>query len=622
VTAAPASRSLQAGPLTLELDDGGLRYVRLGDHEVLRRVYVAVRDARWTTIPFVLTALEVTETDGGFAVDLTAEHRQGPVHFRWTGTIRGDVRGTIRYEMNGEALAPFERNRIGICVLHPVDDCAGRPCRVEHADGTVAEERFPVLIAPHQPFMKVRALSHEIEPGLVAEVRFEGDVFETEDQRNWSDHSYKTYSTPLELPKPVRVEAGTRIKQAITLRLVPAALARGAPASRRSEISFGLLEQPAAPLPRLGTTLAPRATSLTSGEIALLDALRLAHLRVELVPSREDFGHAFALAAEAAAALALPLELAVWLGDADAELPLVAAALADRRPPLSAVLVLPLAREASPPAALARARAVFGPSVALAAGSNVHFTELNRNRAGVAGADLVLFPSSPQVHMTDDATLIENLASLPAIAETSRSFSETRPLGMSPVLLRPPPCPPPALGSEDLSSLPRYADARQAGLLAAGWTACHVGRAARAGLARVTYFQATGWRGLLPGVDPLPAELGGTAAVFPVYHVLADIGEMAAAGAEVLATRSSAPLQVDGIVLRAAGRVRLLLVNFTTVSQTVRLAPALIGALKRLGPELGDAIRAPDVFRAAPAEVSGEMLVLGPEQIVRVDSGE
>src|SRR4051794_871857 len=46
----PESLSLRAGPLSLRYEEGGLRYIRLGDREVLRRVYVAVRDRNWGTI--------------------------------------------------------------------------------------------------------------------------------------------------------------------------------------------------------------------------------------------------------------------------------------------------------------------------------------------------------------------------------------------------------------------------------------------------------------------------------------------------------------------------------------------------------------------------------------------
>ena len=60
-------------------------------------------------------------------------------------------------------------------------------------------------MSPHQPFLDIRAIRHEIAPGRALEVRFEGEWFEMEDQRNWSDASFKTYSTPLSraLPAPI-----------------------------------------------------------------------------------------------------------------------------------------------------------------------------------------------------------------------------------------------------------------------------------------------------------------------------------------------------------------------------------------------------------------------------------
>jgi hypothetical protein len=623
---APNRRTpLSAGPLTLELDDGGLRYVRLGDREVLRRVYVAVRDGNWVTIPWTVTELQVSAGDDAFSVDLAAEHRQGPVHYRWTGTIRGDAHGTVRFEMDGEALTTFKRNRIGICVLHPIETCAGQPCRVRHDDGSVEDGAFPRLVAPHQPFLGVRALSYEIEPGVVAEVQFEGDVFETEDQRNWADHSFKSYSTPIDLPRPVEVKAGTRIKQAITLRLVPGALARQAPSqSRATEIDFAVIDE-VAPLPALGTGLEARSEPLTARERARLASLNLQHLRAELVPSRDDFPAALAHAAASSVELGLPLELALWLtATPQSELESFARALADVRPRLSAVLLLPLDRDSSPPEALRLARTLL-PGVQIAGGSNVYFTELNRNRAPAAEADALFFPSCPTVHMMDDTTIAENLAPFPWIVETVRSFGGDRPLGLTPVLLRPPPSPPPRFGAEDLSALPRYVDVRQASLFAAGWAACHVGRVARAGFARATYFQTGGWRGLMYGEAgarlpaAFPSEPG---AVYPLYHVFADIAELA--GAQVLGTRSSVPIAVDGLALRREGRTRVLLANLTAEPRSVRLPAALAGGrLRRLeAGNLGLATRDPESFRQAPVqEEAPRILSLGPHELARIDVG-
>src|SRR5258707_15141553 len=84
----------------------------------------------------------------------------------------------------------------------------------------------------------MRAISHQVAPGVSAEVRFEGDIFEMEDQRNWTDASYKTYCTPLGLPFPAKVEKGARVKQAVTFTLTMQGAASRARVERRPEVTL------------------------------------------------------------------------------------------------------------------------------------------------------------------------------------------------------------------------------------------------------------------------------------------------------------------------------------------------------------------------------------------------
>ena len=42
---------LTAGPASLMLDGGDVRYYRVDGREILRRVYVAVRNEEWETLP-------------------------------------------------------------------------------------------------------------------------------------------------------------------------------------------------------------------------------------------------------------------------------------------------------------------------------------------------------------------------------------------------------------------------------------------------------------------------------------------------------------------------------------------------------------------------------------------
>ena len=49
---------------------------------------------------------------------------------------------------------------------------------------------------------------------------FNGETFEMEDQRNWTDASFKTYCTPLSLPYPIKI---IKILGGITGPIEPAA---------------------------------------------------------------------------------------------------------------------------------------------------------------------------------------------------------------------------------------------------------------------------------------------------------------------------------------------------------------------------------------------------------------
>jgi hypothetical protein len=90
--------------------------------------------------------------------------------------------------MDGEARSTFRRNRIGFCILHPAD-CAGVACRVTQVNGAVEETTFPQAISAHQPFFNIQSIAQRVTPTLWAEVQFSGDIFEMEDQRNWTDAS-------------------------------------------------------------------------------------------------------------------------------------------------------------------------------------------------------------------------------------------------------------------------------------------------------------------------------------------------------------------------------------------------------------------------------------------------
>ena len=144
-----AKTKLLAGTLVLAgLVTVGVTVLRSAEPDVV----AAATDA---TVPAVLANLQLDAGGDRFEVRFTAVHRGDPVWLDWKGRLEGTADGRVRFEMDGVARSTFLRNRIGLCVLHPVEECAGAGCAVETADGTSTGDAFPRLVSPHQPFLGV-----------------------------------------------------------------------------------------------------------------------------------------------------------------------------------------------------------------------------------------------------------------------------------------------------------------------------------------------------------------------------------------------------------------------------------------------------------------------------------
>lgn len=613
--ALPEPIALRAGPLTLVFEQGDVRQIRYGTQEVVQRVYAAVRDHNWGTVPMVMRDLRIERADASFQISYTAEHCAGAVHFRWQATIQGDTQGSIRFTMDGTAQRSFLRNRIGLCVLHPMHACAGISCTIEHTDGQIEQTRFPAQIAPHQPFLDVRALRYTVAPGCIAEVRCMGDTFETEDQRNWSDASFKTYSTPLSLPFPVEIAAGTVVRQEVLLTLEQAPGAMPDASDSRVPLSIrpggGALRLLDAPvigrLPGIGACLPGRGPSLTAREVGRLKTLQLASLRIDLALSEPNYPFILHRAVMDSDAIGAPLDIALFLsGNAAAELKRFRMQVEQVRPWVRSWLIFGCESKTTPPGLVALARdalAEFEPAARFGSGTNYYFTEFNRARPTPAEGDLVCYSLNPQVHAFDLRSLSENLEAQPAMVASARALSNARPVHIGPVTLRPRGNPDATGGDTALpGQLPQGVDPRQMSLFGAVWTLGSLARLAESDAASVTFYETIGWRGILETAagSPLPILFPSVpGSVFPLYHVLADVG--AYAGGELLALEIRDRSRTDALALRQADRIRLLVSNPTPQAQSVVLQGLADTVRLRCLDETTApaAMREPEAFRAA-----------------------
>src|SRR5690606_13365171 len=266
-------RKLRAGTLTCLYEYGNLRRIESFGAELIRMIYSAVRDENWTTLLYDISDEQIEEREQGFLISYTATYRHGDAAvFRATFTLEGRQDNVITVEMKGEVLAGFTRNRIGLCVLHP-RHLKGSSVEVTNSDGKSVKAMFSRLISPHQVLIDIRALKHNIGSKEVS-ITFEGDVFETEDQRNWMDASYKTYSTPLSIPFPVTVKVGDKVYNRVTVKVVETGDVE-VPSDKEATIATKFA------WPRIGYEK-NYARPLNDDEIGQLRTVPFDHYRVEL----------------------------------------------------------------------------------------------------------------------------------------------------------------------------------------------------------------------------------------------------------------------------------------------------------------------------------------------------
>jgi D-apionolactonase len=559
---------LRAGPLVALLDGIDLRYVRFHGAEAFRRVYVAVRDADWATIPGVVSDLHVERRPQSFLASFVVDHRDRAIDYTWRGRIEGAGDGTITYHMDGTANASFAYNRIGFCVLHPDGECAGQQYSGDGAAGPIGG-RLPEHVAPQSfenglylplvaPFS---SLTIGLRSGGSAHLECAGDLFEIEDQRNWTDASFKSYCTPMSLGFPHRTEDTQRFGQQVRLHVSgrtepPAAcdpeamitLRIGGPTGRR--------------LPAIGLGPTTTAKAPDSRQLELLRSLAPSHQRVEVhLDDPEWRAHAERLS-ELVRAVGCSVELAIFAGPDD-DVGAVAHVFAGL--PIARVLVLAAGAETATVAETTPASLVREASEQLApvlsgtpvgGGTDMYFCELNRTRPDPTAMEFIAYSIMPQEHATDELSLVETLSAQAETVRSAQRFAGGRPIVVSPVTL-----------------LPRWpvpaADPRQASQFIGAWTAGSIKYLAEGGADAVSYYEPTGPRGVVTD----------SAASTPAYDTLH--WAIAHAGAPMLECTSTDGHRVIGLALGDEhGLAEVLLANLTPERTECRLADVADGRIR------------------------------------------
>lgn len=401
-------RIIGSGKLSVAVAEGQARGLLFNGVEILRGLSAPVRDRNWGTIAADIDAEDVGD-------------RRYSCQFSEPG---GLFRGDFQVELQGESrftadfaitfAADTEINRAGFCLLHPIKGVAGEQMMILHSDGSSQATQFPQAISPTQPARDVVGLTHQIGP-VAIRIGMEGDVFEMEDQRNWSDASFKTYCRPLSRPYPFAVRAGEVIRQRVTIDVVPVP---GAEAEAVAPVVEDVI------LPQVLLAFEPGLASL-DGLAQFPHSPILARITPETTPDVLQ-----QLAGRTDVALELVYEALPGLRD------LASRCAAGLRPVRVAGLPSaylhsyqpegPWPTGPTPDDAVAVLREAF-PGVPVGGGSFTHFTEFNRCPPKI-DVDFLTFGNTAVVHAADDLSVMQTFEALPDIFASAQQAQPGKPL--------------------------------------------------------------------------------------------------------------------------------------------------------------------------------------------------
>jgi D-apionolactonase len=582
----PPTRRLSAGKLSVELENGQLRYVRLEGVEVLRGVAFLVRDENWGTYAPQIESFDVRETAESFTVAYRAVCSDQRQKLAFEARIAGSSDGSLVFAATATPLTDFVTNRAGFVVLHPAG-LAGQKLRVTHVDGSDEETHFPETISPSQPVFDIRALTHEAAPGLWATCRMEGDAFEMEDQRNWTDASYKTYVRPLALPWGYRLAKRSRHEQAVSLSF--SGRADSDRKDTRGEATINLGADLVTRMLDLGVAMPAEEAEETLDALLPLRAMRpsflICHvdLRDGVAVAKLD---AYRQASEAVSARVV-LEIVVPdEQDAAVSLGPVAKSVREAALSLDSVVVStasdlkswqPGAPRPEKPTVdeVARAARATFPGVKLGGGVLSTFTELNRKRPKVELFDYVTHTTCSIVHAADDRSVMETLETLPAIIGSTRAMIGDKAywVGPSAVGARSNPY------GKGLVNNPHNDrvcltndDPRQRGLFNAAWTLGYVAACSYGGVEALALGATTGPLGFIHrqrgAASPYFDSVKGLT-VYPAFHVLSGLSR--GCGLPLIEAPCSEPRSAAALAWLEGPRVVLWLANLTAGPMTIRM---------------------------------------------------
>ncbi len=499
---------LKCGDTILTYENGSLRTIKYCETEILNLVYAAVRDQKWNTIPSVMQNEIVVAGQDEFFIETDQNFKEAEIDFSAKTLIFAE-KHKISITFKGRANTSFLKNRIGLCLHIPIPETRGKKLIIGHPGASSSETIFPEVISPHQPAMNISFLEWSPSENIKTKITFRGEVFEMEDQRNWTDASYKLYGTPLAEKYPMIIDKGSEVHQVVVVELEGGDV-RAKHGGDKKSIRFEINGKRKA-MPEIGVSRSSQ-TKLEKRYAEKICGIRYSHYSAEIRMFDENWKDRIISARKEAALLNSVLELRLifswnfrqeleqFLNDQPAQVSRIRRIILFGQNHLSNESLLVYA--------LPKIREVL-PDTEVGGGTNAHFAELNRNRIKSKNLDFVCYSVCPQVHVTDDDPVMENAGAQKDTVESAKAIFNL-PVCIHAISLKQRFN---AVSTSEDGSFPQK-DLRQKELYAALWSFKSILALIESGTHSFNLFETVGDYGIIGSYS------NGRAEYFPVYYLL------------------------------------------------------------------------------------------------------
>ena len=397
----PDTRRVEHAGFTVDIARAAIRNLTYEGAQIIDLLYTAIRPQDWST----LTAdehSEETEISGEDCKITINDIYAGALHGKTILTLHPGGRFTVDYQLVG--LGKFEINRWGICFCLDTGDWMGSKVLADGDSYALSKEISPqrVIDGVTKGIFPAANILHFTAPDQRSlKVISASRLLEAEDQRNWTDNTYKIYSGSLAEPRPFLIDKGVSWQQRVECEVAPPAT----PAEDGSKI----VAKDIPSLPRIGLQFNSEPLLASDDLEKALFILDIDHIRVN-----EE-----SLSAQKIAAISkggLVLEAALLSSNSGDELAREVEHLSSRIPAGSRLLIHREKRQIVQEGDLPKNNSLnsFTP------GSDAYLVDLHREKFEFG--DAVSYSMVPTVHTIDPESIFKTLYAQKESIEFAQKF--------------------------------------------------------------------------------------------------------------------------------------------------------------------------------------------------------